>query len=410
MEFETVRYHLEVPELVRPVLRHTLQLLANHFEVTLVEASFDALKVSNSPEADIRISDKFIDMLTQRRFGHHYLFDREPLILDQSGAPDYLGTCAYMVNYLQEYVNDPDCFDELDRFKYEKSYQYRFSCVTDNLVLEYLLALKNSCRHLQPLRRKVSPTSIWVSHDIDSLFHNRVPELKTAVKRFRLDLVWEILWKFHRNPDVEIFDKMLSLDQAYPTTTTYFWLASDRPFMTSTGQKIENANYDIGSVAVSGLMGKIKASGAELGVHQSLGCEDLARERDRIDPAISINRNHYLAGKLPGLWLDLEKAKIKRDATAGFSLAMGFRNSYGLPIQPFDPIRNKAFELMEYPLHIMDTTFMNQNLTPWQAEKAIRTFLNKHPTDCLISILWHNIYFSEVKYPGWGQLYHNILS
>lgn len=409
MQTPIVTFKFLTPEGTIPILKHTLKLLENHFQVQLNEDDTDTIIISNTPDADIQISDKFISLFNKKEFNQKKVFDDKPLIYCENGTPDYLGTCAYMVNYLQEYVNDPTCFDELDRFKYEKSYQFRFSCVRENLVLEYLQKLTRGCIKLQHIKRKYTSTSIWPSHDIDSIFYNVIPELKTASKHFHIRDLWQLIKRLNNSPDLDLFEKIISIDQSNPNRPTFFWLANDQIYTTKSGRLIENANYEISNNLVQRLISMINNSNAELGIHKSLGCQDLAQERDLVDPSISINRNHYLAGKLPQLLSELETIGINRDSTAGFSDAMGFRNSYGLPVMPFDPHRNHPYNVVEYPLHIMDATFIKGNMSPNQAEAVIMPFLKKHQTDCQISVLWHNIYFSSIKYPGWLELYQNII-
>ncbi|MCB0668633.1 MAG: hypothetical protein KDC80_22565 [Saprospiraceae bacterium] len=410
MTSDHINFRFILPERVIPVLRNTLVLLENHFDLSIDDESTNVITISESPTSDIQLSGKFIHIFQQMKFDHLQVFEKEPLIYCSNGKPDYLGTCAYMVHYLQEYIDDEESFDELARFRYEKSYQYRFSCIKENLVLEYLIMLKNNCTKLQSLGRKNISTSIWASHDIDSLYHNHLPELKTAIWHFRPDQILSILTRLHRDPDMAIFEEILEIDQENSIPATWFWLANNAVFNSVSGRVIENANYQITEQRVKNLIAGIKRSEATLGIHKSLGCSNISLERDQIDSCININRNHYLAGKLPELWAEMEVANIEKDATAGFSGAMGFRNSYGLPVRPFDPRRNHPFNIIEYPLHIMDVTFMNQGLSPGEAELEILTFLRKHKTDCQISVLWHNNYFSDIKYPGWGAVYKSIIN
>ena len=101
---------------------------------------------------------------------------------------------------------------------------------------------------------------------------------------------------------------------------------------------------------------------------------------------------------------------MQLDATFGFPEVMGFRNSYGLPIKPFDVKRKKAYDFVEVPLHIMDTTLRYyQNCSSKQATNHILEFLSKHPDNAVISILWHNNYFFEAAEPGWVDAYKEVL-
>lgn len=410
MQTEIIKYQFSLPEKITVILRQTILLLQNHFYVTLVESSPSKIIISNTKDADIRVSEKFILAYTNKDFNHHNLMLHGPLIYCNDGTPDYLGTCAYMVNFLQEYSNKQDDFDELDRFKYEKSYQHRFDCTTKNLVLNYLIHLVTNCEKTRHLKRKKVLSKLWATHDIDYIYKNWMPEFRTALRTFKIKQLINILTRRRQNPDALIFEKILSINQKNKIKSTFFWLASQKDYRSCSGKLIQNANYNINSQEIQNLIGKIRSFGFELGVHQSLGCEDIAAERDIIDPEIEINRNHYLAGKLQNVWSSLEMADIKKDASAGFSQAIGFRNSYGLPIQPIDPVKNRPYDLTIYPLHIMDATLIKAKTKPDQAFSIIQNFLLENKFDCEISILWHNNYFSNVKFPGWGDLYEKILN
>lgn len=406
---EHIPISVDLPARVAPLIKHTLRLLENHFEVRFYEIPTGGVSISDKRSADIRISEKLVSAIDNRRFAHENLMEDAPLIRCVDGNPDYLGTCAYMANFLQEYVTNPECFDDLDRYRYRCSYQYKFGCVEENLVLQYLIRLQQDCADLQHLRRKNFPSNLWISHDIDYLFHNIWPELKTAIRNFRIDHILRLLlWESLKDRDLEIFRKILTLHQTYGIKATFFWMANRQKYQTSSGRIIENANYDIGDKTVRKYLRQIKECKHELGVHQSLGCRNPVTERDQIDPSITINRNHYLAGRLPELWRSLEGTGIHRDATAGFSEAMGFRNSYGLPLQPFDIDRNRPFEITAFPLHIMDATFINRGIKATDALSNIMAFWGRNSNDCQISLLWHNNYFSETKFGEWICVYRKF--
>ncbi|MBK8505394.1 MAG: hypothetical protein IPL46_26265 [Saprospiraceae bacterium] len=404
----TVAFNL--PDGTISIIKHTLSLFENHFDVKFNYGQEAMIHVALEKEADIRISEKFIGAVERHRFNHYELMIDAPIILCEDGTPDYLSTCAYMVNFLQEYVETPDYFDEFDRFRFEKSYQYRFNCVTENLVLQNFIKLQQHCTAFKHLRRNTRPSKLWVSHDIDYLYHTIWPDLKTAIKKLRFDQIFDLLFSGNKKrPDQKIFEKIISINEKHGVTATFFWLANRNIFKTRSGDKIENANYHLDDPKVQDLINLVRDAGCELGVHQSLGCKSIIAEIEQIDQRITINRNHYLAGKLPDLWRSLEKTPITRDATAGFSAAMGFRNSYGSPCRPFDVVRNRPYDIEVYPLHIMDATFMNQRYRPQQAKKEIIDFMEKNKTDCTISFLWHNNYFSDVKFAPWITVYEEIL-
>ena len=90
---------------------------------------------------------------------------------------------------------------------------------------------------------------------------------------------------------------------------------------------------------------------------------------------------------------------------------MGFRNSYGLPFNPYNFKDQKAFTFVEAPLHIMDRTFFQyRKQSPREARDAIFDFFSKNRTQCVLSILWHNNFFTNYKFSGYLDLYKQILA
>ncbi len=399
--------HVDLPSPAKGLIEQTFSLLSNHFEVTIRFGSEAAhLTIGTAQKADIQISEPLLQAIGDQELRHESLMVEEPLIRTRQGDPDYLGTCAYMAHYLQEQVQDPSCFDALERFRYDRSYQHKFTCVERNLVLEYLIKLQQAIPQLQHLKRQSRPTQILHSHDIDTLVHSIWPDLKTAIRRLRLGTILRLLLReIWRDQDRQLFEKILRLHAEQDRTAIFFWMVNQALYHVSDGSSIENANYDISSPKVRAYLQLLEHAGHVIQLHQSLGSPGLAQERDQLGTHVTANRNHYLHGKLPDIWAACDRAGIQEDHTAGFSEVIGFRNSYGLPLQPYDLQRDRPFAVIEVPLHVMDVTLMKSGLSPSEAQGKLASFLDRHGTDCLLSMLWHNNYLSEVKYGDWLEVW-----
>ena len=58
----------------------------------------------------------------------------------------------------------------------------------------------------------------------------------------------------------------------------------------------------------------------------------------------------------------------------------------------------------------MDSTFQHYMKIPVnQSASSIISFLEKHKSDAIISILWHNTFFTNYKYKGYLDEYKKII-
>ncbi|MBL4624030.1 MAG: hypothetical protein JKY42_02640, partial [Flavobacteriales bacterium] len=107
---------------------------------------------------------------------------------------------------------------------------------------------------------------------------------------------------------------------------------------------------------------------------------------------------------------ELDKANISLDFSLGFAEHYGFRNSYGVPFRPFDLSTSTTNNVLEIPLAIMDTTFHTYLKTPRKdIANLIIDFLDGNKQGKLISILWHNKFFTSYKFKGYLAIYKTML-
>jgi hypothetical protein len=70
----------------------------------------------------------------------------------------------------------------------------------------------------------------------------------------------------------------------------------------------------------------------------------------------------------------------------------------------------RPYRFVEVPLHLMDATFRGYHfLEADQAERIMIEFIESNQTNCLISVLWHNNFFSNYKYAPWLNVYKRVL-
>ena len=101
---------------------------------------------------------------------------------------------------------------------------------------------------------------------------------------------------------------------------------------------------------------------------------------------------------------------MKFDSSLGFTEHCGFRNSYGKSFQPFDIKNNKPYNFIETPLNCMDRTFHKyMDVNSSDIGDSIINIYEDNPTNCDISLLWHNNYFTDYKYKNFLEEYKKVI-
>ncbi|HTE29049.1 MAG TPA: hypothetical protein VK666_01655 [Chryseolinea sp.] len=345
---------------------HTLKILADHFRPSNSDAS---LSDPNTKLTDIA----------------------HPLSL-----------VFYMINAIQEF-DSPD-HDELKRFKFKNSYQSKFGNAKENLVQRYFDQISKTVR--VPLRHE--KTSFFLSHDIDLVNGAIIEDGFAVLKQGRFDLFLKMLFNVAmRRPDWLNMDKIMKLESAYDCRSIFFWIVNKGKL----NQRESNADYSFRSDQIQRQFTNVGASHFENGIHKSLTQESFMDEFEKYGSQPFANRYHYLKFTVPEAFHDIEAAGLKLDASLGFAEEIGFRNSYGLPFNPYNFRQKKAFQFVEAPLHVMDRTyFQYKRFSPAAAENDIFDFFEKNKMNCVLSILWHNNFFTDYKFKGYLPLYKKILS
>jgi len=355
--------------------------------------------VKSPDDAEVRtnVSETFYNDIKSQKFDYNNYFRNDCIIRDQNGEPDYLSSIFYMINSLQEY-NTTDV-DEIGRFKYTNSYQNKFGNIRDNLVGQYSQKIFPQVQ--QPKSR------IFLSHDIDSVNGAVVQDSYFLLKKgnplpvFRL-----VLNAALQRPDWLNMDKIMKIEDEHSLKSTFFWLVNKGRL----NKREVNSDYDINSSKIRPILKSIEDKGWENGLHKSISTDTYKEESAKLALPIVANRNHYLKFRLPDLYDDIEASGLQMDASLGFAEAIGFRNSFGLPFHPFNLKERKPYSFVEVPLTVMDGTLKQYRGVPLnETAEEIISFLEKNRTGSLISILWHNTYFTDYKFGGYVKVYKQLL-
>lgn len=360
--------------------------------VTFAPTPEGALTIGTSADATFRISGGF-----QPDDFRQVALSPTGMLNGIDDQPDILRTAFYLLNTLQEY-NDAQP-DVLGRFQYINSYQHRLGVARENIVQRCFDAVSNAAG-VAPRREK---TQFMLSHDIDLVHRAVIEDGFNVLKKGRIDQFLAILMRVAMGrPDWLNIDQIVKLESLYDCRSVFFWIVNRGGL---------NADYAFHSPRMQRQFEAVTAGGSDNGLHKSISEESFEQELQKYGPGAISNRYHYLKFHLPQAYHDIEAAGLKLDASVGFAEEAGFRNSYGLPFNPYNFQNQKPFSFVEVPLHVMDRTyFQYKKFTPVAAEKDILGFFDQHRENCVLSVLWHNNFFTNYKFKGYLDLYKKILA
>lgn len=313
----------------------------------------------------------------------------------------------YLVNSLNEYNQDSNSYDNLGRFKYDSSIMKGLG-IENNIVLDLVKSSISKNPALQKSFKILSHQSyFYLSHDIDSVYGSLTQDGLWAIKNGRMDVMMNLFFNvIISKPGWLNFDLIMKTESEYDFKSTFYWLVNKGKI----DNRQTNSDYDITSKKIIDSIQSINSKGFENGLHKSISEENFETELSKMPVSVIGNRYHYLKFQLPEAYHKIEEAGLKLDASLGFAEHYGFRNGYGYPFQPYNVNNNTCYNFLEVPLNVMDGTFQRYMKIPVErTAETIIHFLEKNSRDSLLSILWHNTFFSNYKYSGYLDEYKKIL-
>ncbi len=344
----------------------------------------------------------YTKLIDNSQFEFEIHFKHKPIILfPTTNEPDWLSTAFYMINSLQEYNCDSKRLDKYGRFKYENSYQNKFNCIEENLVQKCFDNFVSQNSYLANLEINERATKVFISHDIDLIHGSFLQDGLWAIKKGRFDIVLKLIMnEIIRNPSWRNIDKISKLHSLYDLKSTFFWIATQK----TSENKIKNADYSMAEVS------KLIQFSESNGLHKSCFSSSIDEELSELPFETKLNRYHFLKFNLPNAYESIEASQLNFDASLGFAERYGFRNNYGLPFKPYNFSTGKAYSFVEVPLNVMDVTLHKYMKVPTSdTSSKIIDFIENHKTNSVLSILWHNNYFTDYKFSGYLQEYKKTL-
>ncbi|SMO83123.1 DUF7033 domain-containing protein [Gracilimonas mengyeensis] len=339
--------------------------------------------------------------------------DSEPIISSTEGGLrinyDLIGNAFFFLSGWQEFYSDER--DSHGRYPYSESLQHHHNFTSLPVVNYYFDILKTALEELHgaELPRKLwpnSPLAVFLSHDIDKIKSGWLEEAFTALKQGRIlpGLKYAATKVSGKDPWDNVLE-ILQLEKELGVSSTWFFIPEQG-----------NGNADYPLRQIEPFAEPILNQKGELALHGSLysaaSGKKLLQEKEMFPRSITGNRFHYLKFEPKKFTEVLEKSKLDYDSSLGFAEHVGFRNGFCFPFQPYHISQKKPADFFEFPLMVMDATLRQKNYMgdhPERMKEVNKVIKEVKKFSGMLSILWHNNYFSECKYAGWGEMYINLV-
>lgn len=302
-----------------------------------------------------------------------------------------------------------------DRFLAKESWQGQNGFERMPLVNSYFAILAEGISQLTGQEVKLKSLTdkpvVFLSHDIDKIKSGRTEGSFNALKNKDFKSFVKGV-SSPRDPWHNLTD-IARLEDSCGARSTFFFLAEKGKAAGGV-----NSDYRIESKSVQRDLVYLRDNDWEVAVHGSIGShldtKLLLNNHNKVNPAAIGNRYHFLNFKTPETIAVLEKAGFKYDASLGFADRVGYRNGCSFPFKLYDLQNERTSEILEIPLMVMDTTLHHSkymSLSTKEAQDLVNEmYTNAVESRGIFSLLWHNNYFSDLKYKGWREVYFNFLS
>ncbi|SMC00454.1 hypothetical protein SAMN00120144_3381 [Hymenobacter roseosalivarius DSM 11622] len=332
---------------------------------------------------------------------------------------DLISAAFYLLSGWQEYFSAER--DQHGRFPYAASVQQRYGFVAVPVVNYYFDILRTAVEHItgqQALARRwganAAPFAAFITHDIDNCQSAWKSEGKAALRGGQIARFGRLLVRRLQGRDAwNNLEEVQAETGRWGAKSTFFFLGNPRRAANGT----RNADYDLTKPRFQQRIRNLASAGAEVATHGSLGtaqnASQLQQEKAKLPVAALGARFHYLSWEPRQTPQVVAAAGLAYDSTLGFAEHFGFRNSYCLPFHPFDFEYGKAFDFLEIPLNVMDTTLHHPNylqLAPDEIGPALRPMFEQiERFGGVCTVLWHNENFAPQNQKNGPRQFHELL-
>lgn len=224
-----------------------------------------------------------------------------------------------------------------------------------------------------------------------------------------------------RSDEYHCFDLCMDLEAKHGFTSTFFMFAEHlpNPHMWDCGYSHGDQLQFYGArVTVREMIRDMRQRGWDIGLHGSYHaatnlaalCEEKRQVEESVEAPVETIRHHYLhydARVTPALH---EQAGFKADSTQGFNRNVGFRAGTSFPYFSWNHQAQRATQVWEIPMHIMDGPLFQLNSLECDLGTAIaymKTLMDRiEAVGGCLTVNWHPCWLSL---PAFAGMYRAIL-
>ena len=213
------------------------------------------------------------------------------------------------------------------------------------------------------------------------------------------------------------FQDCMDLEKQRGFISSFFFCGLKRGSLLRYAFKAPDPFYDIEKNHFKELIRRLDQDGFEVGMHSSflsseseaMFLDEKARVEKVLGKPVHGNRHHYLRmnpNDTPETARMHERAGLLYDSSLAFERKAGFRRGAASPFHLYDPVSQKALNVLEVAPTLMDDHlfgYRRYNETPhWQSEVNSLIKTVKEAAGVLV-IVYHPRVMNDTFYPGWGR-------
>lgn len=305
---------------------------------------------------------------------------------------------------------------ELDchgRFPAKDSVAYRCGFLHRPVVDEYGLAFQQAIEVCYPAWQPVERNlRIKLSHDADHVgipFRWKETIRHTVRYRRPLDSARDLVGAISNcePTDLRALREIVSLSLDRNLDSAVYWKASE--------PTLRDSGYDPRHRKIRDIIAWLIENQVECGIQPGYDTfrapEKLRREIHILREAMGAGplggRQHYLRW-CPETWIHWETCGLAYDSSVCFAEHIGFRAGTCIPYRPWLFTLNRAADLLEIPLLVMDRTLLSyMKLTHEQSIDAVMDCVSRcRAVGGVFTLVWHN---NHLLNPEFKSLYFKLL-
>jgi len=253
---------------------------------------------------------------------------------------------------------------------------------------------------------------VCLSHDVDHLYktHQYFSHFAKYLLQGKLTSAAYQIKSIFLKDNYWCLEQLMEEEKKLGVTSTFYFLNETLPFrlFCPPNWRLSIGRYNILDRRIQEFMRYLDTSGWEVGVHGSFNSYEnenlLLEEKEGLEQILghSVNgiRQHFL-NLSDQTWKLQKAAGFKYDASYGYTNDVGFKEK---KYHAFYAKQLEGYPIV--PLALMDSCLMAKS-DPWKA--AMEVIAEAETNKACLVINWHQRTFNEKEFPGYGDLYFQII-